>query len=452
MNMNDLKAQAARAAVWWRSRPGPAIGRIRARAGVAAAKPEPHGQLRVAVAQVRAGLCGSAEEFAARMGAFVEEARNRGAVLIVFPEDNGTQLLGMLPGLAGLAAQIGLTTGGTQAAGATIGEVCRFMSHYTWRAFTAVFAELAKSYGMYIVSGSIRRQDPAGRLVNMACCYGPDGRLLGTQEKLHLMQNETAWGFVPGRDLTVTEVCGCRLAFPICHDATYFETFRLALAADADLVAVQSANNEDYNEWYARRGIWPRVQESPVYGLASHLVGDLFGVHLTGRSGVYAPLGLTPAGDGVLAMAGNPEAEELIVTDLDLAALRAWRAANPPSVPGDVVLRYLPELYAEGRRRASAQENGGAEQERDQELTGQENEKGSPAPQPVAEEDTDVEQNKAPAVGHEEGQLKDAEGEEQRREDEQIRDLSVPVDQQGIAETGPAAGQAGHEREQGGAE
>ena len=205
------------------------------------------------------------------------------------------------------------------------------------------------------------------------------------------MQNETDWGFAPGRDLTVVEINGWRLAFPICHDATYFETFRLALAADADLVAIQSANNEDYNEWHARRGIWPRVQESPVYGLASHLVGNLFGLHLTGRSGVYAPLGLTPAGDGVLSAAADSETEELIVTDLDPAVLRAWRAANPPILPHDVVLRYLPALYAQGGRRASAQENGGTEQKRDQELTGEENEEGPSAPQPVAEEDPDIE-------------------------------------------------------------
>ena len=137
------RAQAARAAVWWRSRPGPAIRRIRARSGAAAGS-EPDGLLRVAVAQVRARLYGSAEEFAERMVAFVEEARARGAVLLVFPEDNGTQLLGMLPGLTGLAAQTDLSAGESQTAGTTIGDVCRFMSHYTWRAFAAIFAELAK--------------------------------------------------------------------------------------------------------------------------------------------------------------------------------------------------------------------------------------------------------------------------------------------------------------------
>lgn len=355
MKANDLRLLAAKAVLWWRSRPAPAIRRIRIpSAGPGTAPPAVAGALlRVAVAQVRARLYESALDFALRMEEFVREASARGAELIVLPEDNGTQLLGMLPGAADL------DLGNLDRAGAPALEpaaVVRFVSPYLRRAYLGILSELAGSYRRFIVGGSLRTMAADGRPVNEAFCFGPGGEILGSQEKLHLLREEEEWGFVPGRSLTVIDGRGFRLALPVCHDASYFETFRLALARGVDVVAVPAANPEEYNEWYARRGIWARVQETPVYGLVSHLVGEFLGLRLTGRSGVFAPLDLTPAGDGVIARAAGHDTEELVVADLDLAALRAWRAAGlRPAVPAEVVLRYLPGLYAAaGRRGAEA--------------------------------------------------------------------------------------------------
>lgn len=453
MNLNDLKTQTARAVLWWRSRPGPPARSIRAGAKDTPPAQE-HGRLRVAAVQVRARLHESAGDFAAHMESLVRQAYDRGASLIVFPEDNGTQLLGMLPGLTGISgadpAQAALATGEVP-----IGEIFRLVSPYAWRAFTGIFAELAKAYRVFIVSGSIRRQLEDDRLVNIAYCYAPDGQILGSQEKLHLMREEETWGFSPGRELTVVQAHGFGLAFPICHDASYFETFRLAMADGASIVAIQSANPEDYNEWYARRGIWPRVQETPVYGIASHLVGTFLGRRLTGRSGIYAPLDLSPGGDGILAQAGEPESEEIVAADLDLAGLQAWREAHPLSVPGEVILRYLPELYRQAKpgRPDSGHQSGEADQQQgEHELANQQDDQRASATQSVAEGEADVEQENGPPVEKENQESQEGQGEEQGGQGEQVGGLGVTIDKQVDAKGDLAACQPRGEGENGGLE
>lgn len=444
MNKNDLKIQAARAALWWRSRPGPVGKLIRARVRPPMRAGQ-SGVLRAAAVQVRARLYQSAWEFAEKMESLVRTAYMDGATLIAFPEDNGTQLLGMLPGFQDLANGADMAEAGGPD-GIAPGDVFRFVAPYARRAFLATFGELARAYAVTIVSGSIRLPAEDGRLVNVAYCFGPDGSILGSQEKLHLMPVEERWGFVPGHDLTVLGRDDYGLAFPICHDATFFETFRVAAADGADVVVVQAANPEEYNQWYALRGIWPRVQESGVYGIASHLVGDFLGLRLTGRSGLYAPLDLTPAVDGVLAQASDHSSEEVVVADLNLAALADWRRRNPRPLPVEEILRRLPESYKKGilLRQGRAEEHGqdGRDEQWGKQLA-EDQDKECPAPaQPVADVEAEVEKDEAPAVKEEEQRAEKIEGQEESGQREQVGDLGVPENEQIDPERNAAAGEA----------
>ncbi|MCL6615508.1 MAG: 3-deoxy-7-phosphoheptulonate synthase, partial [Firmicutes bacterium] len=198
----DLKQGAVRALLWWRCRPSPAIGLVRGRAGGPAAPGE--GPLRVAVVQLRAGLYRSAREFASRMEPFVRAAARSGARLVVFPGDNGTQLLGAVPGWAWEHEP--------DPEGPVPARLLRFASPYLVRAFTGIFAELARGYRVAIVAGTIREVTRDGRLVEAAYCFGPDGELLGRQERLHLTRAEAEKGFSPGSELVAMEALGSRLA------------------------------------------------------------------------------------------------------------------------------------------------------------------------------------------------------------------------------------------------
>jgi hypothetical protein len=78
--------------------------------------------------------------------------------------------------------------------------------------------------------------------------------------------------------------------------------------------------------WRALRGIWPRVQESYVYGLKASLNGWIAGMHFTGKAGIFAPIGITPHKNGVIALAPQHEGNYLITACLDIQKLYEERS------------------------------------------------------------------------------------------------------------------------------
>jgi len=108
---------------------------------------------------------------------------------------------------------------------------------------------------------------------------------------------------------------------PICMDATYFETFRIAREIGADMVILPIANLEEYSTWKTLRGIWPRVQESYLYGIKSSLNGWIAGMHFTGKAGIFAPLLMTEKKDGVLSLSPSYEGNHLVTANINIKKL-----------------------------------------------------------------------------------------------------------------------------------
>jgi predicted amidohydrolase len=131
-----------------------------------------------------------------------------------------------------------------------------------------------------------------------------------------------------GQELEVYRTGIGSLAFPICMDATFFETFCIAEDKGAEIVMIPIANPDpDYNYWTAMRGIWSRIQESNLYGVKSAMVRSFLGFKLTGQAGFYAPLELTENKDGVIAEAVSFDQEEIVLAELDLQRLGEYRAS-----------------------------------------------------------------------------------------------------------------------------
>lgn len=354
--LDALKERAARALLWWRSRPARvrrALERRHSRAGgdlPAASRPQPRGDavLRAAAVQMRLGLWTAAEPFAEKAYDLTRRAVERGARLVVFPEDCPTGLVGLLPGMDRIAGQ-NLRDAISAMAGPSVkvADIFRFVSPAVWRIYSTTFSWLARRFGVYLVAGSAILPDAAGRMANLAHAYGPDGRLLAVQPKCHFIPMEVEWGLARGDDVELLDTPWARAGFPVCMDATYFETFRILALRGADVVIIPTANPEEYNEWKALRGIWPRVQESRVFGVHSCLVGEFLGLKLTGRSAIYAPMALTEAGDGIVARATSFDAEDVVVADLDLERLRQLRESDPSGARFNLALyeNYLPRVY-----------------------------------------------------------------------------------------------------------
>lgn len=310
-------------------------------------------KIRVAAIQMKLELIkqNHARTYAETIYRLTKEAVDQGAQLIVFPEDSGVPLVSLIPGLENLAAQ-GLDSAVSEVSGGDtkVADVFRILSPAVRRIYETTFSTLARSFRVYIISGSAYLEDDDGKMRNISYFFDPCGNIIAKQRKLHLLPLEAEWGFEPGSRLEVLDTPLGRIAFPICMDATYFETFRIARLREVDIVAIPAANNEEYLFWRTMRGIWPRVQESQVLGVSAAAVGNLVGIVFTGRSGLLGPLELTPSEDGYFAQANTFDEEEVVVGDLNLDALYQFREENPLDFNVKLYEKYLPHLYDKGMK------------------------------------------------------------------------------------------------------
>lgn len=310
-------------------------------------------KIRVAAIQMKLELIkqNHARTYAETIYRLTKEAVDQGAQLIVFPEDSGVPLVSLIPGLENLAAQ-GLDSAVSEVSGGDtkVADVFRILSPAVRRIYETTFSILARSFRVYIISGSAYLEDDDGKMRNISYFFDPCGNIIAKQRKLHLLPLEAEWGFEPGSRLEVLDTPLGRIAFPICMDATYFETFRIARLREVDIVAIPAANNEEYLFWRTMRGIWPRVQESQVLGVSAAAVGNLVGIVFTGRSGLLGPLELTPSEDGYFAQANTFDEEEVVVGDLNLDALYQFREESPLDFNVKLYEKYLPHLYDKGMK------------------------------------------------------------------------------------------------------
>lgn len=331
----------------------------------------------IAALQVKIKLYDDPLKFADKMEELVYKAGIQGASLVVFPEDNLSQLLGILPGISDNNGNINTTYQNSTAAidevlaglgdEISISDILVFIGPFIKKISLIIFSELARKYKVFIMAGSGLFPDgneyidngdflydkvyscKSGdkKIYNIAYLFAPDGKLVGKQKKNHLLPLEDSWGLEAGEELSVYSTEIGRLAFPICMDATYFETLQIVSAKGAEIVMIPTANPDpDYNYWTALRGIWGRVQESPLFAIKSAMVGNFLGIELTGQAGVYAPLPLTVNGDGIIAESDSFDSEEIVIAELDLTVLRRYRRAVRNEVNRDFEEKYFPDIYS----------------------------------------------------------------------------------------------------------
>lgn len=290
--------------------------------------------LRVSCVQRKIRLVRNVEEYIDMMYGFVRQAAQNNSEVVIFPEYNFFDLFGLIPGLRMLSKYLSKSaspknksTGASETGGgyALISSVFNAISKPVEKCLLEIMSALAEGFGIYIYTGSYILRE-RGAIYNVGSLFGPDGRCMGTQKKLHLTHDEEKMGIRRGDQLNVYAINDIRIAFPICMDATYFETFRILKQYRADVVLLPIANNEEYSRWRALRGLWPRVQESYVYGVKSSINGWVAGMHFTGKAGIFAPIEMTPEKDGVVAIAPHPEGDVVISGMLDIEQLYTARA------------------------------------------------------------------------------------------------------------------------------
>ncbi|WP_350344748.1 nitrilase-related carbon-nitrogen hydrolase [Proteinivorax tanatarense] len=286
--------------------------------------------LKVSCIQREVILVKDIKDYLDMANSFVKIAVKEGSDLVVFPEYNFFDLFGLIPGTKKINNYINkkntssdLTdkNGTAEFKGRNyLKNILAVTAKPISKAIRKIYSQLANHYGIYIYTGTFI-ENRGGVLYNTGSLFDNKGNLIGNQDKIHLTEFEEQIGITRANQLNIHNLPWGKLAFPICMDATYYETFQIAKEYEADFVIVPIANMEEYSMWRALRGVWPRVQESYVYGLKSSLNGWIFGVHFTGKAGIFAPLSITAKKDGVIALAPNYEGNYVVTSELVLSNL-----------------------------------------------------------------------------------------------------------------------------------
>lgn len=291
------------------------------------------GIIRVSCVQRQIQLVKTIGQYIGMLNSFMKQAVEEKSQLVIFPEYNFFDLFGLIPGFKFLNSHLNkkaakgvnrVKTTNSMNSNAFISTVFRGISNPVENGMKKIISYLAKSYGICIYTGSyILKED--GVIYNAGSLFDHDGKCVGTQKKMHLTEFEAHIGIVQDTVMEICTLCGVKAAFPICMDATYFETFQIAEQNGVDIVILPIANMEEYNVWKSLRGIWPRVQESYVYGLKSSLNGWLTGMHFTGKAGIFAPISITQDKDGIVEISPHYEGNYLVTADIDIKKLHDER-------------------------------------------------------------------------------------------------------------------------------
>lgn len=254
-------------------------------------------------------------DYEAKLTAWVGEAAQNGADLLVFPE-YGAMELASLDG----ARVAGDLEGSIRAVAGRVG------SSYN------LHAALAARFGVHILSASAPVQE-GGVVLNRAALFGPSG-LIGVQDKQIMTRFEREdWGISGATGgagpLRVFDTDLGRLGILICYDCEFPLLARELAEHDIEVLLIPSCTEALEGYWRVRIGAMARALENQCVTVMASLVGKeprLFAVEEnTGMGGIFGPpdRGFPPTGviaEGVLDRPGWTYAV------VDLANVRTVRA------------------------------------------------------------------------------------------------------------------------------
>lgn len=328
-------AVAALAALWAAGRPapGPSPAPPEPAAVRSAARPESAPDfVQLAAVQMRWRLedYATPERFAARVDGLMRQVSERldprYPALVAFPEDVGI--------LAALVGEGDALKGAGTLEAAVERMVRRHLPAVLWnrarhrvswpravfltrhetmaQTYLETFSAAAKKYGVYLVAGSIPLPDydlPAdgslprayrfrgGAVYNASYVFGPDGRILGRQKKVHLIDLEGPQGLdlVPGRadDIRVIDTPLGRIGIAICLDAFHDDVLSRLQEQGARILVQPSANPEQWTpaqqvDWL--NGSWKAVVEGGRFDYAVNpmMAGHVLDLGFFGQSSIIA--------------------------------------------------------------------------------------------------------------------------------------------------------------------
>lgn len=269
---------------------------------------KPVRKVRVCLAQYEMRRVRNWEEFEQQVEFFVATADEYHCHFLMFPELFTVQLFSMMDRKLDAL------------------QAVRQLADMTDR-FVEMMKEKARRTGIFIIGGS-HPAPVGGELRNVSHLFTPSGNVY-TQEKLHITPDERKhYGLQPGDDLKLFDTGLARIGIQVCYDIEFPETSRLLTLAGAEVIFVPFSTDERRAYQRVRFCAQGRAIENAIYVVLTGNVGNLPQVKSFlinyGQAVVCTPSDFAFPSNAVAAEA-DPNAETVIIADLDLGALSQER-------------------------------------------------------------------------------------------------------------------------------
>ena len=202
-------------------------------------------------------------------------------------------------------------------------QAIRAMAKYTDQ-IRDHFRELAISYNINIITGSMPYVKDDGSLYNVGFLIRRDGTD-EMYEKIHVTPDEEkCWGLTGGSQLRTFDTdCG-RIGVLICYDVEFPELSRIMAAQGMQILFVPFMTDTQNAYTRVRICAQARAIENECYVAIAGSVGNLPRVHNMdiqyAQSAVFTPCDFASPNDGRRAEA-TPNTEMILVADVDLHSL-----------------------------------------------------------------------------------------------------------------------------------
>ena len=225
-----------------------------------------------------------------------------------------------------------------------------------YEAYVDLFSAAALKYKMTIVAGSLYLRDSEeASSKHVSFVFGPDGQIIGRQQKVHLGVEEMRF-CQAGDGFSAVDTEVGRIGILIGEDASFPESGRLLAYQKCDLLINLAACDGASSFHQIRHAFLARLNENELLGAQSCLIGPNRltdnGQDFVGKSGLFTPIPLSPRLDGILFEMGAMTVEGIIAEPLDLVAMRRqWEEDRPRLRQGMRMLAYQPliDIYRDLR-------------------------------------------------------------------------------------------------------
>lgn len=216
--------------------------------------------------------------------------------------------------------------------------------------YVNTFSDIAKKYRVFIVAGSTilpytsyKVDKPeifkksyrkiVGNIYNTSYVFGPDGKIIGSQRKVHLIELEEATLGISPADLNEIDVVKTpigNLGIAICYDAFHNDVLEILEKKGANILIQPSANPGPWN--YEQQRDWLEgcykavVREKKFkYAINPMLIGKIFDLTFYGQSSILVNdekqisnfLLLGPC-KGIAKVAEKDDEEEILVFKIEI--------------------------------------------------------------------------------------------------------------------------------------